>query len=309
VFRVHQLTGLSTGTALVLAGLVVTGLVVLVLARTAGASARALALAAVLVAVFAIQDQAAWHQLYRTASTFRATLPKDLEWVDHNSTGDVALLGITANAAQFDDLDFFNRSITQTYVPPSGLPGRAVQGHECTYELDQQGVLHLGTGCGPTPHRFLINDPSGRVTFYDEVRRASDPKIGSVIELPPGRPIRMRSLVVLPCTRPSPIYFQTKPDIVPATASMQCRPSLTGAVWIAHRGTIEVTYRGGVKQHLVTVGTKQYAVPPGREATVSVPVPAGYSQFSVAHDWSVSGGTPRVVSVDLVENGQRTPLL
>ena len=50
-------------------------------------------------------------------------MPADLEWVDHHASGPVALLGVTQNAPQFDDIDFFNRKITQAYAPAAGLLG------------------------------------------------------------------------------------------------------------------------------------------------------------------------------------------
>jgi hypothetical protein len=308
-FRVHQVLGLSIGPALALVGLLLVAAVAVVFVRVAAPGRRALVLGGVLLAVFVVQDQAAWHQTTRTASTFRATLPADLEWVDHHSSGPVALLGITANAPQFDDLDFFNRSITQSYRPASGLPGRAVQGTSCALRIDQAGNLVLDRGCGPPAHRFLVNDPSARITFYGETASATDPKIGRVVEVKAGATPRVQSLVVLPCPRPSPIYFKDKPDIVPAGAPMECRSSVAGNVWVDAPAQVEVRYRGGSQPQTVIVGTRRWALPAGRETRIRFDVPRGYSQFLLQHDWTSSGGTPQVLSTDLLRGGRRTPLI
>jgi hypothetical protein len=309
-FRLHQLLQLPIGPALALAGLLTTGAVLLLMRRTANPLRRVAAFGAVVFVVLAIQDQAAWHQFFRTASSFRATLPADLEWVDHHSTGPVALLGVTANAPQFDDLDFFNRSITAAYGPASGLPGRAVQGKVCAFHITESGELQLADGCGPAPHRFLINDPSASFTFYDEVRSASDPKVGRVVELPADRTPMVQSLVVLPCPRPSPVYFRERPDIVPAGAPIACRPNLTGNLWVERPATLEVRYRGGARPQSVTVGTQRWTLPPRQVTTVRFRVQRGYSQFQVSHDWSMSGpDTPSVESVDLLRGSHATPLI
>jgi hypothetical protein len=41
---------------------------------------------------------------------------------------------------------------------------------------------------------------------------------------------------------------------------------------------------------------------------VRVAAPRGYSQFVARQSWTSSAGTPRVLSVTLVEGGRRTPL-
>jgi hypothetical protein len=235
-------------------------------------------------------------------------MPADLEWVDHHAGGPVALLGVTQNAPQFDDLDFFNRSITQAYGPKAGLAGRQVQGRVCTFQFALSGAVEAQPDCGAVPHRFLINDPSARVTFRDEIRSASDPHVGRLVEVAPAAIPRAQSLVVLPCPRQTPGFRPDRPDITPATVPITCRAALTGALWLDGRATVQVRYRGGRAAHTVTVGSRTYAIPADRDTTVSFAVATGYSQFSAQQDWTSSAGTPQVLSVALVRRGTTTKL-
>jgi hypothetical protein len=313
-YRVHQVLGLGPGPALTLVALATLATAVALWhrgtrevgarpARRMDPTRAAFVLGAVVAVVLVVQSQASWWQMGGTGSSFRTTLPADLEWVDHHTSGPVALLGVTQNAPQFDDLDFFNRSITQAYGPKAGLPGRRVEGRVCTFEFTVSGALEVQPGCGPVPHRFLINDPSARVTFRDEVASASHPNVGRVVELAPGRVPRARSLVVLPCPRRTPGYHSDRPDITPPTVPIACRGALTGALWLDDPATVQVRYRGGRVPQTVTVGSKTYTIPAGRDSTVGFPAATGYSQFTVQQDWTSSAGTPRVLSVALAGAG------
>ncbi|HEY4097739.1 MAG TPA: hypothetical protein VGM33_19605 [Baekduia sp.] len=306
-YRVHQLLGLGTGLGLTVVALVTVGAAVL-LARRGGGARAAVILAAVLGLVLVVQSQAAWWQLNRTSTSFRSTMPADLEWVDHHTSGPVALLGITQNAPQFDDLDFFNRSITQAYGPEAGLVGRQVEGKVCTFRFALSGALQVQPGCGPVPHRFLINDPSARVTFRDEIASASHPDVGRLVAVKPSAVPRAQSLVVLPCPRRTPGYSSTVPDIVPADVPIACRGALTGALWLDTPATVQVRYRGGPQPQTVTVGKKAYTIPAHRDTTVSFGAATGYSQFTAQQDWTSSAGTPQVLSVSLVRGGRTVRL-
>jgi hypothetical protein len=307
-YRVHQAVGLGTGLGLAVVALVTVGVAAWLWRGGGGGGRAALILAAVLGAVLLVQSQAAWWQMDRTATAFRSVMPADLEWVDHHSSGPVALLGITQNAPQFDDLDFFNRSITRAYAPKTGLSGRQVQGRVCTFEFAVSGALKVQPGCGPVPHRFLINDPSARITFRDEVASASHPDVGRVVEVKPGAVPRAQSLVVLPCPRRTPGFSSTVPDVTPSDVPIACRGALTGALWLDGPATVQVRYRGGPHTQRVTVGTKAYTIPAGRDVTVSFPAAAGYSQFTARQDWTSSAGTPRVLSVSLLSRGRTARL-
>jgi hypothetical protein len=292
-YRLHELSGVG-----VAAGLTVVSLALVALAI--GARRRAPVAACVAVGlVLVVQSQAAWWQMTETGRSFRSVMADDLEWVDHHATGDVALLAITQNAPQFDDIDFFNRRITQAYKPAEGILGRGIQGKVCSMRFDASGLLVLGGGCGPTPHRFLINDPSARVTFQDERASWTEPTIGRLAEVDPRKPTRARSLVVLPCPRRTPGYSAATPDIVPADVPIACAANLTAALWLDDDATLVVRYRGGPRDESVTVGGHRLAVPRRVATTVRVPVRAGYSQTVVAQSWRSSAGTPAILSVAL----------
>jgi hypothetical protein len=308
-YRLQQLFGGSDGLVLAILALALVGLAAVLIQRAADGPARAtLIFATVIGAVLVVQSQASWWQMTRTGQSLRSVMPADLEWIDHHAGGPVALLGITQNAPQFDDLDFFNRSITQAYGPKTGLPGRQVEGRTCTFQFALSGAVEFQPDCGPVPHRFLINDPSARVTFRDEIRSASDPHVGRLVEVAPAAVPRAQSLVVLPCPRRTPGFRPDSPDITPANVPITCRPVLTGALWLDGRATVQVRYRGGRAAQTVTVGTRAYAIPAGRDTTVSFGAATGYSQFAAQQDWTSSAGTPQVLSVSLVHGGTTTRL-
>ncbi|HWH92761.1 MAG TPA: hypothetical protein VNT03_02775 [Baekduia sp.] len=306
-YRLDQALGLGTGVALTLVALALLGVVALQRARGApGARAAVVAFAATAL-VLAVQDQAAWWQMQKTASSFRATMPADLEWVDHHARGPVALLGVTQNAPQFDDIDFFNRKVTQAYVPEAGLAGRAVQGKLCSFRFAVSGALQTQRDCGPVPHRFLINDPSARITFHDEVASASHPDVGRVVEIAPEAEPRARSLIVLPCPRRTPGYRSDSPDITPPDVPIACRGALTGALWLDDAGQVEIRYAGGLRDQVVEAGGRRWTLPAGVATTVWVRVAKGYSQFTAQQDWTSSAATPRVLSVTLIGGGRGGP--
>jgi len=305
-YRLDQLLGLGTGLGLTLVALALLGAVALVRARARGtAPARAvLVVAAATLAVLAFQDQAAWWQMTKTGTSFRSTMASDLEWVDHHATGPVALLAVTQNAPQFDDIDFFNRGITQAYAPASGILGRAIQGKVCSLRFALSGEVVLGAGCGPRPSRFLVNDPSARLTFQDELRSASERNVGRLVELKPSTVPRARSLVVLPCPRRTPGYSAVSPDIVPADAPITCARAMTGALWLDAPAQVQITYRGGLREQHVEAGGRRATLPPGVDTTLRFAAPKGYSQFVAQADWARSAGTPTVLSVALAGGGK-----
>jgi len=307
-YRLDHVLGLGTGLGLTLVALALLGVVALVRARASDPARAAVLVAAATFAVLLVQDQAAWWQMTKTGTSFRSTMPSDLEWVDHHATGPVALLAITQNAPQFDDIDFFNRRITQAYKPAAGILGRAVQGKVCSLRFDVTGELVLGAGCGPPPSRFLINDPSARLTFHDEVRSASQRDVGRLVELKSSAAPRARSLIVLPCPRRTPGYDAASPDIVPDDSPITCSKALTGALWLDGPAQVAITYRGGRRAQSVEAGGKRFAIPPGVDTTIRFGAPQGYSQFVAQADWALSVGTPKVRSVALTEGGTTTPV-
>jgi hypothetical protein len=307
-YRLHQVAGVGVAVGVTAVALALVGLVVLLRERRTGGPRAAVVAGAAVALVLVVQSQAAWWQMTETGRSFRSTMAADLEWIDHHARGPVALLAVTQNAPQFDDIDFFNRSITQAYAPAAGILGRGIQGTVCSLRFGLTGALELGPGCGPTPHRFLINDPSARVTFHDEVASWSHPVVGRLVEVKPGAPPRARSLVVLPCPRRTPGYDAASPDITPDDAPITCAPSLTAALWLDAPAELAIRYRGGGREQHVEAGGRRWTIPAGADATVRVAAPRGYSQVVATNDWTSSIRTPRVVSVALLEGGRATPL-
>jgi hypothetical protein len=307
-YRLHQLVGVGVAAGVTLVALALVALAWW-LTRARTTPARAVLIGAVAVGlVLVVQSQAAWWQMTKTGTSFRSTMPADLEWVDHHARGPVALLAVTQNAPQFDDVDFFNRSITQAYAPAAGVLGRGIEGKVCSLRFGLSGALELGRGCGPTPHRLLVNDPSARVTFQDEVASWAHPVVGRLVEVDPAQPPRARSLIVLPCPRRTPGYDPASPDIVPDDAPIDCAKTMTGALWLDAPATIHINYHGGAREQHVEAGGRRWTLPARVDTTVRVAAPRGYSQFVAAHDWTSSVATPRVSSVRLVQNGHDSPL-
>jgi hypothetical protein len=308
-YRAHQVLGLGAGAALALVGLVLIAATALIAHRAATPGRAAAGFAAVLLAVLAVQDQAAWNQMTTTAASFRTQLPADLQWVDHRAGGPVALLSLTQTAPQYEDLEFFNRSIAAIYVPAAGLPGRPLQGRRCTYRFATSGALQVGPGCGPVPRRFLLTDPAAAITFRDEVRSVADPRIGRIAELAPGTTARARAVVVLACPRASPVYSSTSPDIVPAGAPRACNTTVSGSVWLDGVSDVVVRYRGGRDPHAVTVAGRRFPIAPGSTTTVRFGAPAGYSQFVLQQDWSSTDGAPSLVGASIVRGARSEPII
>jgi hypothetical protein len=296
-YRVHQLVGLPAGPALLLVGSLV-AVVAFVALRRPPARAAALLLGAT-AAVLLVQSQAAWWQMHKTAASFRSVMPSDLEWVDHHTTGPLALLAFTQNAPQFDDIDYFNKQVKQVFVPEQAILGRQIEGNRCTFKFTVSGTIDAQQMCGPLPHRFLINDPSARVRFRDEVRTATDRWTGRVVEVDPAKPVRARSLVILPCPRRTPGYAAASPDIVPVDSPIQCATDMSVALWLDHDALLAVKYHGGRTPQTVNLGGRTFELPPGRDTVVQVSVPKGYTQQRAAQSWRSSVATPTIAGVTL----------
>jgi hypothetical protein len=309
-YRLDHLLGLGAAAGLTLTALALLGLVALLRHRGTAPGPAALVAAAATGLVLVVSSQAAWWQMLDTGDSFRSTMPADLEWVDHHASGPLALLGVTQNAPQFDDIDYFNRTVTQALIPKTGLAGRQVQGRRCSYEFTRDGTLAVGPGCGAVPHRFLVNDPSARIRFRDEVATATHPDVGRVVEVRPDRTPRARSLVILPCPRRTPGYSAQTPAIVPDDAPIACSRQLTGALWLGAPGEVRIRYRGGRRPQTVSFGGgPPQTVAAGGTSTVRVAVPKGYSQFVAQQSWTSSVGTPQVLSVTLVGRDGRSTAL
>jgi hypothetical protein len=293
-YRVHQVLHLGAGPALLLVGLILGGFTLAGLHRRS----PALILGPTAV-VLLLQSQAAWWQMHKTEVSFRSVMPSDLQWVDHHTSGPLALLAITQNAPQFDDVDYFNKQVTQVFVPEQPILGRAIQGKRCTFRFTTTGTVSAGTGCGALPHRFLINDPSARIRFRNETRISTDKNTGRVVELDPSKPVQARSMVILPCPRRTPGYSAASPDIVPADSPLDCAADMTVALWLDSDALLSVTYHGSRVPENVVLGGKTYTIAPGRDTTVTTTVAKGYTQQQARQSWTSSAATPTVKSVTL----------
>jgi hypothetical protein len=299
-YRLHQALGVSTGVALALTAVVAAGAVLLVLRRP-GVSRTQLgvAIAGVTAVVMLVQSQASWHVLTSYSRTFRASLPNELTWIDAHAGGPVAMLGVTQTAPGFEQLDFFNRDVTQAYGPASGLRGRGVEGVLCAWGAQDDGRLVFQHGCGATPHAFLINDPSARMTFHDETSSAGDPMVGRVVRVADSTPPRLQSLLVLPCPRLSPTFSATSPKITPADAPFKCSTGWAGKLWLDAPAMLVAQYLGGNTARTVVIGRRTWQLPPHRLTTVRIPLSSGTSQFTAQHDWTLNVGNPRLTGVEL----------
>lgn len=305
-YRLRPLTGEHTGLALALAAAAAVGIVAASRRFTDGRRTLA-AVLAVTAVVLVVQDQASWHYLTNTTRTFRPSLPADLQWIDHNARGPVAVIDLTAADPTFDSLDFFNRQIAGAYGPPRGLGGREMNGKVCAWVVSADGTMEFQPGCA-NPHAFFVNDPSARLTWQNEVWSISNPRIGRVARLAPG-PERLRSIVVLPCPRTTPTFSLTSTKVIPADAPLVCNSVLAAELWTQQGGSVSVRYQGGKVGRRVTVGGRSWQIPPRVVTNVSFPVPKGQYRFNVGQDWKLDVGNPRIMDVRLSSGGSSRSLI
>ncbi|HEU4974943.1 MAG TPA: hypothetical protein VFT50_07600 [Baekduia sp.] len=309
--RLGDLLSLGTATTLTLVA-VATVAVAWATTRRLRAVAATAAVAGMVLLVFAVQDETSWQRLIQVTRNFRAqALPADLEWLDHHSHGDVALIASGINPPQIAIEEFFNRSISRFYIPEgTTLQGRPVDGRTCAYHVDgQTGELRFDPGCPPATNRFYLHDPNAALTFADVRRTAWNPRAGRIVELAPGATPRLRALVEVPCPMFTwPGDSTTSWDTTPPPTD--CRPGIRGQVWLDRPGRLEFRFAGGAAPHAVaTEAAETRDIPPRRPTTVSIPAGAGSSAFAMSFDWSSSKpGMPRLLSAAIVEGGKRTPI-
>jgi hypothetical protein len=305
-YRLHQLIGTGTGVSLALAALLGVGIVAGV--RKYRADRTLLALLGVTACIFAIQDQASWHFLTNVTRTFRNSVPADLQWVDQNSHGPVAVIDVTATDPTIDTLDFFNRNLVGAYGPPTGLKGRPMNGKTCSWVVDPDGTMRFQPGCS-NPHAFFVNDPFARMTWQNETYSVTNPQVGRIARLGPG-PEKLRSLLILPCPRTTPTFSLTSTKVIPSDAPINCAPGMAGEVWSQAPGRITVRYVGGNVARKASLNRKVWQIPPHRVTTVSFPVPRGVYRFTLSQNWQRNVGNPRIADVRLdSDGGTSVPLI
>jgi hypothetical protein len=228
----------------------------------------------------------------------RTALPADLSWLDHHGGGPVALLVITRDNPQFPWVDYFNRSVTQAYVPRGITSTQSLFGAACNWAVQETGVVRLDPGCGPVPHRFFLQDQVARPTFYDERFTVSDPRVGRVVAVDSRRPPRLRSIVATSC-----------PRFVVSGLSFPCNPAFTVQLWLDDPGIVELRFRGGTDDHAVTFHAQGVQLPAAQDVTFRFPVAAGASTSTLPTDWAESRGSPTLMAADLLSARHRTHLL
>jgi hypothetical protein len=296
--RVDQLVGVDHGAAATLAALVLLALA-FVAVRRGGARGPVLAAAVVLVAL-GVQSEAAWREHVDLTRGMRATLGPDLQWVDHNTSGPVAFLGITQNPPQFAILDYFNKNVTRAYAPSAGLPGRAMLGGVCAWSIAAaDGAMAFQKGCEPNGRTYLVDDPTTQVALAGATSAVHDARLGHLVTIPSGAAPRVRALVTVPCPRYP----------VPGSPAAACTPQLSAQLWLERAGRLELTFRGGREDHAVAAadGTA-YDLPAGRTTTIALDVPKGRSTAALSVDWTAADGAPELTSAHVVAGGQSTEI-
>ncbi|HEU4975705.1 MAG TPA: hypothetical protein VFT50_11490 [Baekduia sp.] len=310
--RVHALVPVSAGVALAVVGLAaVAAVVAATRTRPVGRAATLLVVTAATGLILLVQEQASWQHHLQVTRTFRASMPDDLQWIDHHASGPVAVLAVSQNAPAFPVLDFFNRSITQVYLPPSGLPSSPM-GRSCGWDAsaDDGSLRFGGAGCPSDPRTFLVADPQVRLTFADEVASAADEHVGRLVRLAPGAAPKLQSLIFLPCARAFPHLEGDAGKVVPATAPHSCSTTMQVETWLGREAQLVLRYAGGTADHTVTRDDgHQWNLPAHRVTSITMPVAAGPHQIALQDDWTTTAGAPRLLSVDAVVDGKRTPLI
>jgi hypothetical protein len=310
VFATSDVLGLSVPAALTLTAAAL-GLLALAVSRSLRIQAEpargALVIGGVLLAVLVVQSQATWRWQLDVTRTWRTELPSDLSWVDHHSGGDVGLLLLTSANPRFADLDFFNKSVTQVYVPPAPITAKGLRGERCGWGVGEGGALQVGPECGELPHRFLLQDPGARIAFHGEREIARDPKFGRIVAVPDNP--RVRSVLELPCNDPVLTFEGRRFVPVAASAPRPCRGVLTGAFWLDFPATAVLRFRGGTVAHTAVAGKKTYKLPAGQDTTIRLPVKAGAATVQLRLDWRSSAGAPELVDAELEGTAGSTPLL
>jgi hypothetical protein len=262
-----------------------------------------------LLAVLLIQTsiQSGWQIGYTRA--VRADLPADVAWVDHHSPGPVAVLEITRNWDDFFLVDFFNADIAQFFVLDHPPRGAGTAGRACGWHIQHDGRAQFDDGCGAPVQTFFVNDPTGHLTFYDEVSSASSPKLGRIVTVR-GRP-RVRSLVTTACPRKQVILVPVIYRPYPSDTAWPCDAQVDLTTWLNRPGTVLVGIRGApFADHAATVGGRSFVVKAGSSAVVRVPMGPGRHHAVVGLDWAQRSPTdPEVTSVELEQDGRRSSLL
>ena len=310
----RQLLGAAAGTGTAIAALLVAGAGLALLLVWPQPNPRALgaggcAAIALTLLVVALQGQAGWRWQIDQAHLWRSGFPADLRAVDHAAGGPLARTFLTTSHSRFETVDFFNRDITQAFVPDRPIgSGRTLQGRTCVWSVDRGGLAHFESGCGARPSRLYLDDPTAVLTFAGEQRAVRIAGLGRVVEVPgPPAPLRLRAIAIRPCDDRSLVLRGGR---VLGFAPRRCRGALSLLEWLDAPGTLAVAVRGGAAVHSSQVGRRLFRLPARRVTTIRVQVPRGFSRLDMRFDrQELPAGLPDVDAVILTQGGSRHRLL
>ena len=282
------------------------------LLRSANPRPAVLTLIALTAAVFVVQDIAAWSWRLEAVRAVRADRSRDLRWLDHAAGGPVARIVVAANAPSGALTEFFNRDLTQVYVPApeiGAVSGAVIHGRTCSWNVGPDGTLILAPGCGPTPRRFVLDDEVARLTLAGQRVLADDPHGGRVVDVGRAAP-RALALVFVPCG-PRGFRAVLDADGVPhKQRSAACTQDIHGNLWLDAPGRLELRFQGGTTAQQIVAAGRTSLIAPGTSTTVPVEVPGQPTSFTFQLSWAGDDpGLPRLVGVDLVRGGVRTDLI
>ena len=317
LFRpLHAVVGGSAGIALALVALLSGGIASALIAKRPAhlPATLALSFAALTGAIFVLQDAAAWSWRISAVSDVREDLPKDLRWLDHAARGPVARIVVADNPASSAWTDFFNKRLTQVYVPApalGALNGPVIHGRTCSWNAAGNGALTFASGCGPLPTFFLLDDEVAKLTLAGQRLVRSEASGARLVELPAGTSPKLLSLINLPC---GPVQHRIVigTDHVPRKAGRTaiCTPSMSGTLWLGQPGRLELQFLGGTSDQQIVAAGKTTLLPAGQPTVVRIAAPRGPTAFEFQLSWTGAGPVnPRLDRFDLVQGTTRTDLM
>lgn len=287
--RGHDLLSASAPVSLAVFGLLTTAIGTLAVRLGRGRSRRAgAALVAVALAVpVIVQAQAGWSWQVSAVHTGSKLYPSDLQWLDKTSPGPVARMVTTSNSPRFQVTEFFNRKITQVFVPDRPVGLAPLSGKTCTWTSDANGGVTFGAECGAAPTRVLLDDDFGKLTFNTERYVTSRPGVGRVVDIgvpPPSRP-SLRAILYVPCSPPYPTAETG--GLGRTGVSRLCFSNrLTGEFHLARSEPLRLKWRGGSADAQLSINGRVYPIPKHRVTSFTLRVPPGNNPFQLELPWS-----------------------
>lgn len=315
------LLGASLGQTLALTTVLLGGCLACALAAERRGSAPAIVLVSVVLgtgAIFMVQGQQGWSWQREQATAWRAGFPENLQWIDGRTRGaDVARLIGASNPFRAATTEFFNRDVTRIYAPEQGYVGRQLVGATCSWGVDDDGFPVFSEACGPPPTRFLLDDDYAKLTFAGQRVLGSHEGVGRLVEVtsrPPTRP-RLEASITPACSAVIPTQDLHTGES--RGAETGCYPQSSGQLWLREAGRITMGFRGGLTDYTVQIVTSEgdnprtFDLPAGTTRRVSIPVPAGKSEFQIDFGFDRPVTLPQQLqtSIELIQGDRRDELL